>query len=159
MSLCEQCGKKEATVHITRIANATTAASHFCEACAREKGFVVELPENLTAVTPSDGDTGIRQCSQCHLKFSEFQATGLLGCPACYGEFQEEIDKVLAQQNGPIVHTGKHYAAKIRESSGQADVTRLIRELSEAVKREEFELAAQIRDKIRNCSQAGSCPQ
>jgi protein arginine kinase activator len=100
-----------------------------------------------------------RECSQCHLKFSEFKATGLLGCPACYGEFQEDIEKVLAGQSGRALHAGKRYAAKIEDAAGDADVKQLTEELTDAVKREAFELAAQIRDKLRKQSETGSRPR
>ena len=100
-----------------------------------------------------------RECGNCHLKFSEFEATGLLGCPACYGEFQEEIDRILEQRYGAAVHTGKRYAAKAGDGAGTVDVTKLTEELSDAVRREAFELAARLRDRIRNDSAAQSHPQ
>jgi protein arginine kinase activator len=100
-----------------------------------------------------------RECSQCHLKFSEFKATGLLGCPACYSEFQEEIERIMARGSGPGVHSGKRYAAKIDEGAKDTDIRHLTEELSDAVKREAFELAARIRDQIKMHSETPSRPQ
>ena len=95
-----------------------------------------------------------RECSRCHLKFSEFEATGLLGCAACYDEFKEEIDRILMMRGGAAVYAGKRRAAV-----ADADVKQLTEELSDAIKREEFELAARIRDRIRSCSKTGSGPR
>jgi protein arginine kinase activator len=100
-----------------------------------------------------------RECRYCHLKFSEFEATGLLGCPACYDEFQEDIERILALRPGHAVHTGKRFAGKIDAAAGNTDVKQLNKELADAVKREAFELAARIRDTIRKHSETGSCPQ
>ncbi len=88
------------------------------------------------------------------MKFSEFEATGLLGCAACYDEFQEDIDRILAQRGGAAVYSGKR-----RATVADADVKQLTEELSDAIKREEFELAARIRDRIRSCSKTGSGPR
>jgi protein arginine kinase activator len=101
-----------------------------------------------------------RECRQCHLKFSEFEATGLLGCPTCYDEFQDAIDRILIQRHGTAVYSGKRCAMKIEDSpENVVDVKKLREELSDAVKREEFELAARIRDAINNSSNAGSGPR
>ena len=97
-----------------------------------------------------------RECGNCHLKFSEFEATGMLGCAACYDAFREDIDRILVLRSGTAVHTGKRRAAA---PDTDADVKHLTKELSDAIKREEFELAARIRDRIRSCSKTGSGPR
>jgi protein arginine kinase activator len=97
-----------------------------------------------------------RECKYCHLKFSEFEATGLLGCPACYDEFKEDIDRVLEQEHGSSVHTGKRYAGHADRGPGDADVNRLTAELSRAIQKEEYETAALLRDKIRRQTGPGA---
>ena len=98
-----------------------------------------------------------RECGQCHLKFSEFKETGLLGCAACYAEFQEEIDRILAMSNAPTGHSGKRYPANA--GAANADVKQLSKELADAVRREAFELAARIRDAIRDRTEHGPLPR
>ena len=99
-----------------------------------------------------------KECGSCHLRFSEFQATGLLGCSACYAQFQEEIDRLLGRQNGPAVHSGKRCAAQAGAAARDEDVKQLKQDLADAVEREAFELAARIRDTLRKRSGTGSCP-
>jgi protein arginine kinase activator len=92
---------------------------------------------------------GARECRYCHFTFSEFTTKGWLGCPNCYDEFREDIDRILQQMHGSSVHTGKRYAGHAADNLGDEDVNRLTAELSRAIKREEYEMAAVIRDKIR----------
>ncbi|HUI92380.1 MAG TPA: UvrB/UvrC motif-containing protein [Chitinivibrionales bacterium] len=156
MTLCDYCHSAPATVHITQIAHHKTIVSHLCETCAREQGVVVEVGRD--GIVPevqvqADAQAGPaekekdRECGFCHLTLSEFKAQGRLGCPQCYKEFDREIEALLVKVHGSAVHRGKgHVAAGDAGTAG--DLTRLQRELSEAVAREEFELAAQLRDGI-----------
>ena len=36
--LCQECGKKPATLHFTKIVNGEKTEFHICESCASEKG-------------------------------------------------------------------------------------------------------------------------
>ena len=36
--VCQECGKKPATLHFTKIVNGEKTEFHICESCAREKG-------------------------------------------------------------------------------------------------------------------------
>ncbi len=36
--LCEECGKRMATLHFTKIINGEKTEYHLCEVCAKEKG-------------------------------------------------------------------------------------------------------------------------
>ena len=36
--LCQECGKKPATLHFTKIVNGEKTEFHICESCARERG-------------------------------------------------------------------------------------------------------------------------
>ena len=102
------------------------------------------------------GDT--RKCRYCHFTFSDFTTKGRLGCPACYDEFREDIDRILQQEHGWSVHTGKRYAGHTEgaPAPGDADVNRLTAELSLAIQREEYEIAALIRDTIRERIDSGA---
>jgi protein arginine kinase activator len=96
------------------------------------------------------------ECRYCRCTFSDFKATGMLGCPACYDEFREDIDAILVQTHGSSEHRGKRRAARPDGAPGDADVKHLASELSDAVRREEYEVAALLRDKIRR--QTGTVP-
>ena len=38
---CQECGKKPATLHFTKIVNGEKTEFHICEVCAREKGEII----------------------------------------------------------------------------------------------------------------------
>jgi protein arginine kinase activator len=163
MTPCEHCHEAPATVHITQISENQTTVSHLCETCAREKGVVVEIGQD--GIVPEvqvkaealarpqaqpSAEEDKRECPQCRLTFSEFKAHERLGCPRCYGVFDKDIEALLMLVHGASVHKGKRCVPRTGESLTDDDLARLHRELEGAVAREEFELAAMLRDTIRN---------
>jgi len=89
-------------------------------------------------------------CPNCGLKLSAFRTGGWLGCAECYDAFEGQIENILVQVHGSGLHKGKTYGrAGTARRGGKRDIERLRRDLDIAIKREEFELAATIRDAIR----------
>jgi protein arginine kinase activator len=91
-------------------------------------------------------------CRNCGMKFSEFRSGGRLGCAECYDSFEERINRILVQVHGASGHKGKRYGRPAARRGGRAGLERLRRELDAAVKAEQFEQAAVIRDEIRSLS-------
>jgi len=91
-------------------------------------------------------------CRKCGMKFSEFRSGGRLGCAECYDSFEERIDRILVQIHGASGHKGKRYGRPAARRGGRAGIERLRRELDAAVRAEQFEQAAVIRDEIRSLS-------
>ena len=162
MTPCEHCHASPATVHITQIANNRTIVSHLCETCAREEGVIVEVgrdgivPEvQVRAEEPAQPQAqpapkeDNRECPHCRLAFSEFKAHERLGCPRCYSAFEKDIEALLMQVHGAAMHKGKRHVPRAGGYLTEDDLARLHRELEGAVAREEFELAAILRDTIQ----------
>jgi protein arginine kinase activator len=91
-------------------------------------------------------------CRNCGMKFSEFRSGGRLGCAECYDSFEKHIDRILVQIHGASGHKGKRYGKPAARRTGKAGLDRLRRELDAAVRAEQFEQAAVIRDEIRSLS-------
>jgi len=91
-------------------------------------------------------------CRKCGMKFSEFRSGGRLGCAECYDSFEERIDRILVQIHGVSGHKGKRYGKSSARRGGRAGLERLRRDLDAAVRAEQFEQAAVIRDEIRSLS-------
>ncbi len=89
-------------------------------------------------------------CRNCGMSFSEFRSGGRLGCAECYDSFEERIDRILVQIHGTNGHKGKRYGRSSARRGGRAGLERLRRELDAAVRAEQFEQAAVIRDEIRS---------
>jgi protein arginine kinase activator len=160
MKPCDECGSNAANVHLTQVANGQTTVWRLCEECARKKGITISIAtENAVpaqAAAPVAPAQDI-ECPSCKLRFSEFQSKGWLGCQQCYHAFEKEIDRLLVQVHGSCIHKGKRYAteSEAQPVTPNPDLNRLRAELNKAVKDEEFELAAAIRDVIRGLAVGG----
>lgn len=155
--MCDECGVNPATIHLTQIMQNQTQVYHLCQECAGKKGINISVngedSELLQGEEVSEPD---KVCSRCGMKYSDFRSKGWLGCAECYHAFESEIDELLIQVHGSAVHKGKKYGVKGQEKvKVSGDIKRLRHELAAAIKNEEFEQAALLRDAIHNIKQAG----
>lgn len=88
-------------------------------------------------------------CEICGMSFEDFRRTGKMGCNNCYNNYGERLKPVLKRLHGNYEHKGKAPAriSKILEASRELE--RLKELLGKAVQDEEYEKAAEIRDKIK----------
>ncbi len=163
---CQICNENEATIHLTEISNGTRSEMHICERCATEQGIAVksqipinELLSSLLAVQPSDDeladpDAQGLACPNCGFTIEQFRKEGTLGCPNDY----EVLDKALLPliekaQNGKTTHCGKIPSKAPQNTKEQMEILSLRRQLEQAVRNEDYELAARLRDKINECEE------
>ena len=170
--MCDECGKVKASVHLTEIVNDQITKLNLCENCAREKGSNVEqhfgIADLLSALsdveTPtSQATSGVPQpplipvknkCPQCGMGYEDFKKIGRLGCSECYQTFKTTLQPLLKRIHGATAHMGKSpspvavkeqkFVSKLQD---ELDAAKL--ELSKAIKKEEFEEAAALRDKVK----------
>lgn len=161
--LCDICHKKEANIHFTEIVNDKIFEFHLCEGCAQVKGVemsfgkahfsIVDLLASLSGFEPSlKIEREIKQkCENCNMSFEDFKQTGKLGCSECYNSFKNELGPLLERIHGSGQHIGKNPSyKKVRKKDRTfLDIQNLKKELSCAIKVEEYEKAAIIRDKIK----------
>jgi protein arginine kinase activator len=161
---CDQCREREAVIHLTQIVNEQVTTLHLCERCAAEKG--VESPGGV-AKTPLGSflaamgkgypeqapvARGADTCVRCGASFQDFRESGRLGCPECYQAFEAPLRDLLRRLHGSTHHVGERYV-----EPGQAPVVAeppraaadLREQLRVAVETENFELAAELRDRLR----------
>ncbi|NLD98351.1 MAG: hypothetical protein GX640_00620 [Fibrobacter sp.] len=158
MNMCDECGINPANVHLTQILQNETQVFHLCDECARKKGINITIQEeNTEEIDKPEGANNDIICSRCGLKFSDFRSKGWLGCAECYNSFEKEIDELLVQVHGSAIHKGKKYfGLGTGYQNIPGEIKRLRHELAVAIKNEEFEQAAKIRDTIHNLKQAGT---
>ena len=150
MQPCDDCGVNQANVHVTQIMNDETTVFHLCENCAKKRGIAISIEG--TAMSPGPQKQKAQKdsaCGNCHLRFSEFQEKGRLGCPECYGAFEQEFDDLLTQVHGASLHKGKQYRTR-PVTPPKVNAQQLRSELESAVRNEEFELAAELRDALND---------
>lgn len=164
--LCQDCKKREAQVHLTQIINNEKLSISLCKECAAARGFhspldnvPFPLAEILSGIAQASNafhgkQTGTEDqltCTGCGLTFEEFTRQGRFGCGKCYVSFRPRLDQIMRKIHGASLHRGKHPADQqhpmqpmpIREEE------RLESELRKAIENEDFERAAELRDKLR----------
>jgi protein arginine kinase activator len=158
---CQVCGEAEATIHFKELKHDEMHELHLCPSCADEKGLhaVVEqdklslanqfiwMAENL--YPESAAKIGHVQCPRCGLRYSEFTRQGRFGCMDCYAAFDVQIRRLLRRVHGAVQHTGKRPGRDAGPSKADATLHRLQEELQRAIATENFERAAELRDRIR----------
>jgi protein arginine kinase activator len=157
MLKCQKC-PKTATLHITEILGEEQIEElHFCEECAHR--FLYEQSaKNAPGKNPSA--TGIqeepeeqavlnRECEVCGIKFIDFRNTGRLGCPHDYDAFRDELMPLLENIHGETRHCGKAPRRQPEKQRREAELTQLRKMLLQAINKEAYEEAAQLRDSIR----------
>ena len=158
---CEQCREREAVIHLTQIVNEQVTTLHLCERCAAEKG--VESPGSqpktplgtfLAAMGQEPEPTQVPRadtCSRCGGSLQDFRESGRLGCSDCYRSFEVPLRDLLRRLHGSTHHMGERYAERggTTVPAERPRASDLREQLRVAVETENFELAAELRDRLR----------
>lgn len=172
--LCQKCHKKTASVFISSIINGQETRMYLCSDCAKDyplfnfnfqEPFSIKdvmdkfnIDENnqsdeqydkLLATDEESKDKDII-CSNCYTTYAEYRETGKLGCSKCYEAFEKQLKPILKN-----IYGYDEYIGKIpKKVEGDVYISKEIRILKEdlirAVEKEEYEKAADIRDKIKH---------
>ena len=163
--LCQNCGERPATVHVTRVVNGEKTESHLCEVCAgsmSELGLMSASPfsiHNLLGSLMHSGHETVTPprtvCPTCGMTYAEFARTSLLGCTDCYAAFQPQLDPLLRRIQGSVEHVGKTPHRTGAAANPRRELERLRQELQHAIEEEAFERAAELRDRIKELEQGG----
>jgi len=156
MIKCQKCSKAAATMHITEVLGEEQFEEHhLCEECAQK--YLYEPPKKSGSkpeITVGDegeeiGALNQKECPVCGIKFVEFRNSGRLGCPHDYQEFRDELVPLLENIHGETRHAGKTPRRLPQTRQAQGELIQLRKQLQQAVTREAYEEAAQLRDRIR----------
>ncbi|MEG6587029.1 UvrB/UvrC motif-containing protein [Dendrosporobacter sp. 1207_IL3150] len=158
--LCDDCKKRQACVHITKIANNQKIDKHLCEYCAKESGDMIFSTDHKFSVHDflkgmfsnsfvEAAQPKVEACANCGMTYRDFSRNGKIGCSTCYSTFGSKLEPLLRRIHGSSTHTGK-----IPKRSGESleirqRIKRMRHELEKYVEKEEFESAAKLRDEIR----------
>ncbi|NLX65125.1 MAG: DNA helicase UvrBC [Clostridiaceae bacterium] len=152
--LCQICKQREATVYFTQIINGVKTKMNVCSQCAGANVIKIDLNSLITGLL-SIQNQEIRtahqelQCERCGMTIDEFNSTGRIGCSKCYEVFFEPMQQLLNRIHGNTHHRGKVPKKFASIQSTSAKIEELRKELSECIKNEAYEKAAEIRDRIK----------
>lgn len=160
---CDNCNERPAAIHLTQIVDNSVTTVHLCEQCAAEKGvqtgastakfpfsgLIASVGQGAAALLHGEDDS---TCGFCGARLQDFRETGRLGCSHCYETFEQHLRDLLRRIHGSSQHVGEVYLAAA-SSDRHTDSERFLAELREQLRRavdaENFELAAELRDRIR----------
>ncbi len=166
---CDLCGTNKATVHVQQIKGDEGVELHLCETCAAAKGITTgedrvdfSISSLLTGLVDvkalAETSSTRKSCPRCGLTLSKFKKIGKLGCNECYSVFAAEVRKVVGKMFGRTRHTGKYPKRLMAYKAFLIDLEKLKKMLERAVKAEQYEEAARLRDQIKEleCISPGS---
>jgi protein arginine kinase activator len=168
--LCTICKEKPATVHLTQIVGDKMQKLDLCEDCAKTKGINdptgfgladLDLMLGLGASQQLEQAAGgvELKCPRCGFTHADFKKSGRLGCPECYATFAEGLAGLLKTMHKGTRHTGKAPEA-LRASRENADRLKSLQtKLAKAIKDENYEQAAQLRDQIKQLAERPATPK
>lgn len=167
MVLCQDCKKREASVHLTQIVNNEKSSLSLCRECALTRGFhspldnmpfplaeiLSGMAQNLAQTTSKSEPAEALTCAKCGLTFDEFTRLGRFGCGDCYGAFRPRLESIMRKIHGASLHRGRNPESQSLDAHLEPipvkEEERLEVELRKAIESEDFERAAELRDKLK----------
>ena len=157
---CERCGEREAVVHLHQVAGGEVTKVHLCEPCAAEQGItgaeavsktpLGQLVAALGKPAEAGAEAGAEACPACGATLEDFRTTGRLGCAECWNAFAGPLRGLLRRLHGATHHRGEQYLAGGGPGTDPDALARELRSrLQAAVAEENFELAAELRDRLQ----------
>ena len=142
-----------------------------CGPCAQAKGNVIEpapfqvasmaLPQSMDqmlapvlealkgGIIKPPAKEADKKCPKCGITLAEFRKRGRLGCPHDYEAFAEELGSLLVKIHGSKEHRGRGPARSKKKMTKLQRIEALRRELDEAIRAEQYETAAGLRDRLK----------
>ena len=171
--ICQRCQKSLASVHVTEIPDADGGAQvnehHLCEACAQ----TLDLPHAPAGPTKTIQDIWkflqtnvqvrakrvVRQCPDCKMTLDELRRRGKVGCAKDYEVFADYLGELIERMHGASEHCGRLPGVGEHEMARRARIGDLRQRLERAIREEDYECAAGLRDELRTLeheAEAGS---
>jgi len=158
-----KCNKSFATVKLTRIVNGRVEELNLCQSCAAEispyqkklAGAQANLDSILAGLLANEKEkkrtTDIDiTCRGCGLPFATYRESLFLGCADCYDSFGEHLLADLRKFHGSTRHQGKVPKRFQSRITMQRDIRQIRKQMEEAIKQDNFEVAALLRDKNKS---------
>ncbi|MGD2017066.1 MAG: UvrB/UvrC motif-containing protein [Planctomycetota bacterium] len=167
--LCQQCQKANATVHVDEVhsflgpgeSENQVEQHHLCETCAQ----AIELPGASVQSKPMDevwkllqlsalkgkkqAPKKVRRCPSCGTTEEHLRRKGRLGCSECYEAFSGYLEGLLERMHGASTHSGRRPGECPETARRQRRIEEAQSELDRAVRDEDFERAAELRDEVQ----------
>ncbi len=161
---CQKCGANNANTHVKTIINGEFKEYDLCSECAHKMGYTnvfADMDNDFSNLLGSffgnvlPARTQATRCEFCGSTYSEIAKTGQVGCANCYKLFADQLYPSIRRIHGNTTHCGKNSGRAAAAEKKPAEMTKeekladMKKQLDAAVKEQNFELAAELRDKIK----------
>ena len=154
--LCDVCKCNDASVFLTQILEGKMQKVNLCDACSKEKGVqdptgfaLADLLLGIGAAEEIEKGSTTQKCPVCGFTQADFKKTGRLGCSGCYRTFAEGLESLLKAMHKGTEHVGKLPERAARQMQLNDKMRALNDNLEKAVAEENYEIAASLRDQIK----------
>lgn len=174
--MCDNCGKREATVRYSENINGKRRELNLCHECSEKLGinqmsfnipigisdFFGGFFEDMASdeFAPLLNEVRELKCGSCGSTFEDIINTGKFGCGDCYETFESRIAPLMKEIQGSNKHEGRLQGSKNKNMNEESakrenrkeekndEIENLKEELKKAIKEERYEDAAKLRDEI-----------
>ncbi len=164
---CNHCDKP-AVVHEVTLKNGIKTEIHLGQEHAEEAGVSMPTHQPINQLLTqfvishsarAKAKSKSKTCPGCGMTFARFRQGGTLGCAECYDAFEEQLAPLIERaQNGATDHRGKTPHRAGASIDRQRMISQLVKELDRAVTAEQYEQAADLRDRLRDLNPSVSGP-
>ncbi|MBU0928021.1 MAG: UvrB/UvrC motif-containing protein [Spirochaetes bacterium] len=147
---CDVCGSSDSVFFIKP--DGSGGELRMCRACAVAGGHAVigeGLGARFDSMLSGVGAASPRSCPACGWTAERLRSTGRLGCSACAKAFRPEILSALRQAGVGGPYEGKVSRKAVHRGADGESPESLSLSLERAISAEDFEAAAEIRDRLR----------
>lgn len=167
--ICHRCEKNPASVHVTEVKNFDSPGDpqnevveqHLCTGCAQQ----LDLPQ--VGIPPKVANlwkllqfhtqkVKTLTCPDCGMTLEELRRRGRVGCAKDYEVFRDYLDELLNRMHGSGSHVGRLPGVPEGSLERIHQVTSLKKELDLAIRDEDYERAATLRDEIQELENSES---
>lgn len=149
--LCQKCKKRLATINHEEIINGELCSINLCEQCMKDTygQFEENVAEAILSGLFGERVREQKICPNCGLRFSDYERSGLLGCPSCYDIFNEELMPYIARIQGNTRHVGKEGGVHTSEHEYLRKLQGLQSSLERALKSGDYAEAGRINERMK----------
>lgn len=164
--MCDDCGVRPANFLLKAVTDGGVHEKNLCPVCMAKyqhripgldfsnlAGILSGILESRKGADKTEEEASTEfdglVCADCGTTYAEFRKGGRMGCAECYKAFREPLDSLLLKVHGNLQHAGRMPGGLKNDASIRFTIEKLKQELIKAIAAEEYEQAAQIRDKVR----------
>lgn len=158
----------QGTVEVTEVetwegtgsSNNKVVVKHLCEACAQQQDLPfmgpgakasTKLWQLMGAKAKATENKPQLICPSCSMSQTELRKVGRLGCPQCYEIFGKDLQPTLERIHGATRHKGRLPGNQSTDKRDRMELIQKLRtRLESAIRSEQFEVAADLRDELGN---------